>query len=170
MAFFEELLTPFYTTVWGRYLSFVMLISFGFLVVVSLVKIPFNWHHDLSIAREKTTVVAATFSSEKAIDLASEVPGLHLFGAPAEPDAVLPITSLQLKLVGVVHSAGDKLSRVIISEAGQPGKLYRTGDSFSGVKVNAITPDGVILENGGQLEKLPLQRHELKFRGQPPKL
>ena len=167
MAYFEEILTPLYSTTWGRSLSLILLVCFSLLVIFSLVQIPLSWHHDLSIAREKTTQISATLSEEKTADLTSQVPHMHLFGTPATPDTVLPITSLQLKLIGVVHSTPDHLSRVIISEAGQPGKVYRVGESFSGVKVNAITPDGVILDNGGQLEKLPLQRHELEFRGRP---
>ena len=170
MAFFEELLTPIYSTVWGRWASLVVLFSLSILVVITLVRMPMTWREDFVLAHEqKKSIPTNAISTNQSSDLSSQIPNWHLFGTAAKADAFLPITSLQLRLIGVIHDSGEQLSRVMISEAGQPGKVYKVGDQFSGVKVNAIAPDGVILENGGQLEKLPLQRQELEFRGRPKK-
>ena len=86
--------------------------------------------------------------------------------------AILPVTSLQIRLIGVIKSTPDTFSRVIISESNQPGKIYSVGDSLpsSGVKIYAITAEGVILDNSGRLEKLPLQRTPLMFQGMPKSL
>ena len=60
------------------------------------------------------------------------------------------------------------VSKAYISIDGQPSKIYQVGESLpSGVKVYDITPNEVVLENDGNLEKLPLPREQLKFK---PKL
>ena len=95
-----------------------------------------------------------------------------MFGNAAKTDtSILPITSLQLRLIGIVHAVPENKSSVMISEANQIGKVYLVGDTLPvGVKVDAITEDGVILENAGRLEKLPLQRMPISFQRMPDKL
>lgn len=173
MVMFEEMLTPLFATTWGRRISLMVLICLSLLVIITLIKIPFVWHNDVVLVNGqgvKTTSIQIDTGSK--VDLVAQIPSWHLFGnaVKTEQTTALPITSLQLRLIGIVQSIPENYSRVMISEAGQPGKLLKIGDSFSNVKVNAITRDGVILENGGQLEKLPLQRRELEFQGMPKKL
>jgi hypothetical protein len=67
--------------------------------------------------------------------------------------------------VKVEHELNGSISKAYISISGQPGKIYQIGDNLPyGVKVYDITPDTVILENDGHLEKLPLPREKLLFK------
>jgi hypothetical protein len=81
----------------------------------------------------------------------------------------VPITSLQLRVTGIIkldNEATDATSKTLVSIAGAPSKIYKVGDHLPlGVKIYAITPTAVILENSGQLEKLLLPRASLHFRG-----
>lgn len=170
---FDEIINPLVSTAWGRRLSLAALIGLAVLLLVTIAYTIYSWHSDVVLVRSqgKLSTPQQNTNPQKT-DLVAQLPNYHLFGNAfkVEQSAVLPITSLQIRLIGIVHAAPQNLSRVIISEAGQPGKVFQVGDSIVGVKVNAIVRDGVILENGGRLEKLPLQRQELSFQGMPKRL
>lgn len=93
----------------------------------------------------------------------------HLFGVPVNADSsILPRTHLQLELSGIMvgTEAGSPAMVIISAGPGQPGQVYRVGDTLPslGVRVYAITRDGVVLENGGRFERLNLQRQQLPFK------
>lgn len=99
-----------------------------------------------------------------------QVAEAHLFGrATADNAAALPETHLQLELTGLLAEEGaSSPAMAIISVPGQAGQVVRVGDTLpSGVRVNAITREAVILENGGHLERLILQRSPLEFERRP---
>jgi len=163
----EDLISPLLVSEWGRRASWGALSLFALLLGVSLYQMVATWHDDLVMIDDSPAVHAISDNTLQAINA---IPQQHLFGQPGTTDG-LPITSLQLRLVGVIKSDHENLSRVIISEAGQPGKVYGIGDSLpSGIVINAITDDGVVLENGGHFEKLPLPRTALAFQGMPKAL
>lgn len=170
----EDTITPLFSTQWGRRAGWAALVVMSLIVVITLIKMSLSWHADVALTRGQVDTSSNTsVYSDQSAELIAQIPGWHLFGnvTAVEQTASLPITSLQLRLIGVVHVIPENLSRVIISEAGQAGKVYQTGDNLpAGVRVNAITQDGVILENSGRLEKLPLQRQQLSFQGMPKKL
>lgn len=165
---------PFLTGPWGRRLCGCVLVVICVLFLAALIKAPLTWYSDSQLVRAQSNGVAEVIiSHDQRSDLIQQIPNWHLFGnaAKTENTTVLPITSLQLRLIGVVRSVPESRSSVIISEANQTGKVYFVGDALPvGVKVDAITQDGVILENAGRLEKLPLQRQPLSFQGMPKKL
>jgi len=103
------------------------------------------------------------FVSEEQIAL---IPTWHLLGiAPA----ALPGTQLQVQLTGIMMSNPEKYSEAIISISNEPSRVYHEGDTLKGmsVTVHSITQDSVILDNGGRLEKLSLERPLLEFHGLP---
>lgn len=171
---FDGIVLPFLTSLWGRRLCWCALLVVSLLFLWALIKTPLTWYSDIKLVKAEATIVAELPSShDESPNLIQQIPNWHLFGSSAKvkDTTILPITSLQLRLVGVVRSIPENLSSVIISEASQAGKVYFVGDMLPvGVKVNAITEDGVILENAGRLEKLPLQRQPLSFQGMPKKL
>src|SRR5436190_6094766 len=159
----EELLSPLLTTIWGRRAGLLLTIVMSLLVFVTLVNMVVSWHSDFKLTRSSTdTTHIRVETSNQLNKQIAEIPERHLFGkyGVIEQSALLPVTSLQIRLVGVIKSAPENFSRVIISESNQSGKLYKEGDILpsTGVKIYAITQDGVILNNSGRLEKLPLQR------------
>lgn len=163
----DEMIVPFLTSLWGRRLCWIALGMIGLLLLVTLIKTPFVWYSDSQLIKSsiKTTELPRQTQS---LDLIQEIPTWHLFGSSAKDTSILPITSLQLRLIGIVKAVPENKSSVIISEAGQIGKVYLIGNTLPiGVKVDAIIEDGVILENAGRLEKLPLQRQPLSFQGMP---
>ncbi len=166
---FDEFLSPLLTTRWGHRTGLGVMLVMAVLVCVALIKMPMTWWSDIKLSRAPLAshdnhVQAANTTAK----LIATIPSWHLFGKREDH---LPITSLQLHLVGVSQSPIAKFSSVIISEGGQPGKVYQVGDTLlDGVKIYAITKDGVILDNGGRLETLPLQRQPLQFQGMPKSL
>lgn len=170
-AMLDEIIAPLFTTEWGRRLGWIMMIGMLLLLVFTIFDTVVLWHADYSLTRMQKKSAPLNLSASEVTKLISQIPERHIFGKQSVVDATLPITSLQLHLVGVIKADSEKLSRVIISEGSQLAKVYQVGDSLTpDVKVNAITQEGVILDNGGRLEKLPLQRTPLLFRGSPKSL
>lgn len=169
---FEEIIAPLFTTEWGRRTGLGVLVVAACLLLYTTVNMFVTWRSDYLISHSR--VAASSASSTNTDNISkwiAQIPEHHVFGKFGAVTQGLPVTSLQLRLVGVVKAVPEEDSRVIISEGGQPGKVYRVGDTLSsGVKVQAITDDGVVLENGGNLENLPLQRPELEFQGKPKSL
>jgi len=168
---FDDLIAPLYSTL-GRRIGLSAMLLFAIFVIFTLVNMPFHWYHDFKLTHEEhKPIVNMNLSPDKSIQWVQQIPEMHLFGkAPDKNNTDLPVTSLQLQLIGVMVANPENLSRIILSEAGQSGKSYRVGDVVKGVRVNAITSDGVILENNGRLEKLPLQREILAFQGNLKKM
>jgi type II secretory pathway component PulC len=166
----DEIVAPLLTTEWGRRAG---LLLFGLVVislVVTVISMPVTWYADYDLAQRMPTVSVSTLDvADQAATLIAQIPQRHLFGDAARvSQTTIPITSLQLRLIGVIKADAKNASRVIISEAGQTGKVYQVGDQLvGGVKVSGIVEDGVILDNGGHLEKLPLQRAPLVFQELP---
>ena len=71
-------------------------------------------------------------------------------------------------ITGIVKSMDDgkgKASKVYISLAGKPSKIYQLGDTLPyGVRIYQITADTIIFDNDGRLEKLSLTRDKLVFK------
>lgn len=165
---FEEILNPLFFTEKGRYLSLAALTVAGLLLLSSVLDTFSTWHSDFVLAHAKP--VMATNLSDETGALIASIPQAHLFGESASGD-LLPITSLQLHLTGIVKMTQALLSRAIISEAGKSGKLYAVGDTLlAGIKIYAINDDNIVLERGGHLEKLPLTRAHLLFQDRPKSL
>lgn len=163
---FEEVTAPLFVTEWGRRLSFFFLFFFGMGLVISLLRSPWIWLSDYQLAHQTAGAHSATLNmADQASAFIAQIPKQHLFGHLDTSDTFIPITSLQLRLIGIILSPSKNESRAIISEAGQPGKIYHIGDRLpSGIGISSMTADGVILNNGGHLEKLPLQRAPLIFQ------
>lgn len=166
---FDELISPLLTTAWGRRAGIITAALMAFIFSLILIREMYYWWSDSHILKTPGQIVTISSNKEILNQLIAEIPNKHLFGNPeVTKSEVLPITSLQLRLVGVIKDVNAGASGVIISESGRPGKVYRIGDSLtSGVKVHEITEDGVILENGGRLEKLRLDRQPLIFKSKP---
>jgi type II secretory pathway component PulC len=138
-------------------LSVVVLATFTYVVSA--------WYLDWKLAHQ-TVATTINVDADANARLINSIPKLHLFGLSATRD--MPITNLQLRVTGSAREANAKnenTSKAYISTSGQPSKIYQVGDSLpDGVKIYEITPDTVILENAGQLEKLPLPRTKLTFK------
>lgn len=167
----DETLTPFLASERGRYVGMSVLALSVFLVILALVNMVSDWHADYKIAHQPVVVSSAgnSFDATSQIDV---IPSQHIFGSTATEDAdFLPVTSAQLHLTGIIKNEDNQLSRIIISEAGQTGKVFSIGDEVvSGIKINAINDDSVVLEHNGRFEKLPLVRTRLNFKDMPQSL
>lgn len=167
---FEEIIAPLLVTEWGRRAGIGVAISLMGLILITSVTMLLTWRSDFLISRVSAAMTAThETNSDNVAKWIAQIPEWHIFGVAGA--ANLPVTSLQLHLVGVIKSIPEKFSRVIIAEGDQPGKVYRMGDVLaSGVRVNEINENGVVLDNGGNLETLPLQRVPLSFEGMPKPL
>lgn len=171
----DELLSPLLTTSWGRRTGLGVLVTMTILTFILLVQSVMTWRSDIKLTQSHLHQNENLSSAnDRLAKLILELPQWHIFGkyGVVAESAILPVTSLQIRLIGVIKSTPDMFSRVIISESNQPGKIYSVGDTLSsyGVKIYAITSEGVVLDNSGRLEKLPLQRTPLMFQGMPKPL
>jgi type II secretory pathway component PulC len=168
----EETLAPFIASEKGRYASFAVLALAGVLLLLALVNMVGSWHADFIISHSTTASTGMSNYADNETAQIDKIPALHVFGYQATEDTdFLPVTSAQLRLTGILRNPENNSSRVIISSSGQTGKIFSIGDEvLSGIKINAVNDDSVVLERGGRFEKLPLVRTALLFKEQPKSL
>lgn len=102
----------------------------------------------------------------KPVVSADAIGGAHLFGEyrlGANADAALlanaPDTLLNFTLIGILASSRDAESLALIAKEGGGEAPYAIGDDIaSGVNLQAIFPDRVILSRNGKLETLRLDK------------
>lgn len=143
--------------------------ALGLLVLCTFIYVTAWWYLDWKLAHQSVAAIVKQDTDANARMIAS-IPEMHLFGVSATGD--MPITNLQLRVTGIAREMdahSENVSKAYISIAGAPSKIYQVGDTLpDGVKIYDITPDTVILENAGQLEKLPLPREKLEFKPRDP--
>jgi type II secretion system protein C len=169
----EELFAPVLTTRWGRRCALAGIVCIAGLIIFTIGNEINDWL--ILFNHPAAPQIFASDSADTANELTlniKQIPNWHLFGeSTTVATQTLPITSLQLRLIGVLHASDAQSSRVIISQASQPGKSYGVGDTLTGaVKIYAISQDAVILDNSGHMEKLPLARPPLLLHGLPKPL
>jgi hypothetical protein len=154
---FEEILSPLFSTEWGRRSSIGALVLTTCLLFYVIFDVCLKGYHQFTLLHYHEN--APTEIHINLTELMTQIPQWHLFGGGLTE--TLPLTSLQIHLTGIITDGSGKSSRAIISEEGRRGKVYQAGDVLeSGVHIYAVTAEGVVLENGGQLEKLPLRIHQ----------
>lgn len=164
----EDLLAQCSRTVWLKRLSMILFLGASLFLVQVLYRSTMSFLSDERASSFKPEI-RVTMPAKQ--EMMTEIPQWHLFGLKEAQSATLPITSLRLQLVGIMHAFPEGESKVLISEMGQAPKVYRLEDSLSsGVRIVGITTTGVIVENSGQREKLPLPRAKLVFQGLPKKM
>lgn len=143
-------------------------IIIGIMVLFMTIYSLHQWHVDWIIAHDRSAEHIPVTTKDETADMIAAIPEEHLFGQSFSQGGAVPITNLQLSVTGIVKvdtENNGSVSKVYISMAGAPSKIYQAGDSLPyGVKVYEITDDTVILENDGHLEKLPLPRERLQFK------
>jgi type II secretory pathway component PulC len=165
----EETIAPWIYSQKGRYAGISILAVAGILFSYTLISMFINWYGDFTLTKHAPATNINQNSNDSEAQLIASISNQHLFGqAPIEDTDFLPITSLQLHLTGIEKNTQDNLSKVIISQAGQPGKVYTVGDEIAeGIKINAINNDSIVLSHEGRFEKLPLGRAPLLFSDLP---
>lgn len=105
-------------------------------------------------------------------DYGSQIARLHLMGKATAASAAAvqtqaPDTSLNLSLNGVL-ALGDGEGFAIIANESKKHKFYQIDDEItSGVRLNAVFNDYVLLDRGGRSEKLRLPKATLGDLNQP---
>lgn len=87
----------------------------------------------------------------------------QLFGqveaGPIAPEALAPVSTQGLVLVGVLASTEPQNGRAIIGESTGSARVYAVGATLpGGSRLLEVYPDRVILDRGGSSETLPLPR------------
>lgn len=140
-------------------------IALSLCVAATLIYVISAWYLDWMLAHQ-TIHASAKQDNNAAAQMIAAIPSQHLFGI--SPKSEMPVTNLQLSVTGIARETdenNENVSKAYISIAGAPSKIFQVGDTLpDGVKIYEITPDTVILENAGQLEKLPLPREKLEFK------
>lgn len=142
-------------------------IFIGALFLLTGIYIAVNVHSDWVLAHQPAAEAPRTLKVNNHSELITQIPKAHIFGKAIPSIGNMPTTNLQFKVTGIVKILDDatEKSKAYISIAGQPSKIYQIGDNLPyGVKLYDITSNSVILENDGQLEKLPLVRQKLEFK------
>ncbi|HET8882014.1 MAG TPA: type II secretion system protein GspC [Solimonas sp.] len=123
--------------------------------------------------RWQPPAIPATPQKQQKADIQAIV-GQNLFGAYqatlGEGGADAPETRLSLSLIGILSATDSGESRALIGSAGDDEKPYAIGDVVtSGVKLQAIFPDRVILSRSGALETLKLKKDAPTTAASPPR-
>lgn len=136
------------------------------LFLLALLYSIFQWQQDWRLAHKELANDSPAIVLNEPNDFIAKLPEAHLFGQAVNKVGEVPTSTLQLLVTGIVKSDADaEQSKAYISIAGQPSKIYRTGDDLPyGVKVYSILKDAVIVENNGRLEKILLPREPLHFK------
>ncbi|HLB58322.1 MAG TPA: hypothetical protein VJL60_05860, partial [Gammaproteobacteria bacterium] len=102
----EELISPLLSTDWGRRVGIGALMGAGVLTLAILIKMPFSWYQDIVLIHGQSNTSAAKLLSYSTTTLIKNIPERHLFGSHevVESAGSIPITSLQLHLVGVIKA------------------------------------------------------------------
>lgn len=168
----SERVLPLLTSDWGRRSGWASVIILALWMLMSCVDSLKTWYGDAMLLHSSTVSRPADASVDHMAQMIADIPHQHVFGQTLDQDNVASITSMPIKLTGIVVSSNNvSPSKAIISESGQPGKIYEVGDTLpSGIKVYAIHENDVVFENAGRLEKLPMQRSRLEFHGMPTPL
>jgi hypothetical protein len=118
--------------------------------------------HDLDISKKNPTNVSAQKNTQLL-----QLHTWHLFGQmppTVTNTAQIPISNLNLVLVGIFLRPKLAESRALITDANGKTQTYRIGDMIpGGVTLFNILPDSVLLKRGNELEKLKLPNRELNF-------
>jgi len=95
-----------------------------------------------------------------AVELATIV-NAHLFGlAGAQPGSTAPQTTIPLILAGVIADKDPTKGQAIIGDSAAGAKLFAVGAMIhSGVRLNSVYGDRVLIERNGRLETLMLPRN-----------
>lgn len=144
---------------------------YGFILLITLccftvIYAGWQWKKDWQLAHQ-TVAFAVNKKPDETNENIAKIVEAHLFGQNISKLNGIPISNLNLRVTGLILNNGqaNKSSKVMISISGQTNKIYKVGDMLpDGVKVYAITPNTIILENNGQFEKLSLGREPLHFK------
>lgn len=86
-------------------------------------------------------------------------------------DGSIKASLLNVEVVGIVFSPKEKDSQVILRLSDNEERVYHVGEQLrDGVVIKRITPQGLLIEREGELERLSLPKDELTFEPVPPPL
>lgn len=108
--------------------------------------------------KDSTMLVAASRAPRVDNDFLN-IAAAHLFNQEARKSVDIPLTTLPLKLTGIIEVQGDSFdSKALILQEGASEQIYQEGDQITPqVKLAAIQADQVILNVDGHWERLLLQ-------------
>lgn len=91
------------------------------------------------------------------------IAGMNLFGKLEAGKTIdltlIPSTTLNLKLVGIIGSTKTTMSRALIIVDNAAGKAYHQGDALpDGTMIHTIERDTVLIQRAEQLEKITLYK------------
>ena len=113
--------------------------------------------------------IAAAQQKVATLNPLPDIGAWHFFGAYEQFNLdSLPDTTLYLSLQGVLYSTIPANSLALIISGSLPAKAYKIGDEVvSGAIIKQIFPNDVVLEQGGQLQRLRLKKPPLEFAPPP---
>lgn len=124
------------------------------LVTTSIKILQLKKNHAL-LTQQKTS---ATLKQIPTLISAHEIVTWHLFGKAPIIANNYPLTSLPLKLVGVLASNNNQHALAIIESVGEKAKVYGVAEQLpGGGKIQQIIVDAVIIDTNGELTQLPLE-------------
>jgi len=101
---------------------------------------------------------------------ASRIVAAELFGKlqrdtrrKPEPVKEAPKSTLNYKLRGIYYSEDKALASAIVQKGGGKSEYFRLGDEIdSGIYIDRILPDHILISRNGRLEKLELEKPKAK--------
>ncbi len=125
--------------------------------------------YDWMNAFRANTSATNDFPTRMAIKPIADIDSWHLFGTHLSQTLNaddLPITAMNIQLVGLMLAIPARYSQVLIGIPGFAEKIYTVGDNIpGGAKIDRIT-----LRRGGKLESLRLPGQRLEFASPPAEM
>lgn len=137
---------------WRSNISVLLTVFIVLLIIINIIG-TINFFVPTEIKQNITQPISDSLRSD--IALYRKIPHWHIFGIPPAKD--LAVAHISVKLSGVILDVTGKQSIAIISTPDGKEKMYKVGDALpGGAVIYAITPQEVIIQYLGRLERLPL--------------
>src|SRR5579871_1472021 len=101
---FDEIIAPLFTTEWGRRAGWAAMICMSLLLFWTLIATLYTWRSDFVLTHGQLAVASQLNSGDELGKLIDQIPSQHIFGQSGAKGPALPVTSLQLRLVGVIKA------------------------------------------------------------------
>lgn len=147
----------------ANWVSRILIVLIGYVVaIVALRFVPIDT--SVATASIKAPVEVPAVSTPSVTEMANDAARQHIFGLAGvkpkktiEREPVVPVTNLNLSLLGIYSAQPADKALAIISANGKPEEVFRVGETIiGGASLAEVLQTEVVINNGGRKEVLKL--------------
>ncbi len=150
---------------YATWIIITLLAGLGLLILSKIVSV-FTFRNSINTIPTQVSAPLVVKKEKIAEALDTELFGIYI--PPQEQSAEIKPSTLNLVLIGIMHSSNPDDSLAIIKGSNGQEEGYQEGDSIENeVVLESIHPEWVIVNHNGALERLALPQDELIFEPLP---